>query len=272
MDDIQASVARLRERAGGALPATAVVLGSGWGELATRVEEAIDLDYAELPAFPQIDVGGHSGRLLIGRIGAAPVVVLCGRKHAYETGDAAAMKGAIRTLAAGGVKRLVQTNAAGSLNLGLPPGQVMLIADHLNLAQRSPLVGETGNERFVDMAAAYDPVLRQRAQAAVKALGRPALVEGVYAWLLGPQFETPAEIRMLQCLGADAVGMSTVPETIVARQHGLCVAAVSCITNLAAGISKGKLSHAEVLETAERVKKSGASLIKNFAELYGKNF
>ena len=255
------SAARLRERAGGALPATAVLLGSGWGGLAARVEQAIEIDYAELPAFPAIGVGGHAGRLLIGRIGASPVFVLCGRKHAYETGDAAAMKGAIRTLAAVGVRRLVQTNAAGSLNVALPPGQVMLLTDHLNLAQRSPLVGETGNERFVDMAAAYDPMLRQRAQDAVKALGRPALLEGVYAWLLGPQFETPAEIRMLQGLGADAVGMSTVPETILARHAGLQVLALSLATNMGCGLSDEQLSHAQTLSVAAQAGDQAVELL-----------
>jgi purine-nucleoside phosphorylase len=258
---ITRSAELLRERAGGPLPATAVLLGSGWSGLAARVEAAIAVDYAELPAFPAIGVGGHTGRLLIGRIGAAPVIVLCGRKHAYETGDAAAMKGAIRTLAAAGVRRLVQTNAAGSLHLALPPGQVMLIADHLNLAQRSPLVGETGNERFVDMAAAYDPMLRQRAQEAVKALGRPALLEGVYAWLLGPQFETPAEIRMLQALGADAVGMSTVPETILARHAGLQVLALSLATNMGCGLSDEQLSHAQTLSVAAQAGEHAVELL-----------
>jgi purine-nucleoside phosphorylase len=248
--DVNSSAALLRERAGSAaLPATAVVLGSGWGGLADRVEDAVEVPYGDLPAFPPIGVGGHAGRLLIGRVGPAPVMVLCGRKHAYETGDAAAMKGVIRTLAAAGVRTLVQTNAAGSLHAALGPGEVMLIADHLNLVQRSPLVGEVGNERFVDMADAYDAVLRQRAQAAVQRLGTP-LREGTYAWLLGPQFETPAEIRMLQRLGADAVGMSTVPETILARHAGLKVLALSLITNLGCGLADVALSHHQTLSVA----------------------
>lgn len=251
IDDVavQASVAKLNERAGDQLPTIAVLLGSGWGGLAERVEGATVIDYAELPAFPLLGVGGHAGQLLIGRVGATPVIVLAGRKHAYETGDAAAMKGAIRTLAAAGVGTLVQTNAAGSLHAALGPGDVMLLADHLNLAQRSPLVGDTGNARFVDLAEAYDTLLRQRALATAEALGRP-LREGVYAWVLGPQFETPAEVRMLQRLGADAVGMSTVPETILARHAGLRVLALSLITNMACGLADGRLSHEQTLRVA----------------------
>lgn len=250
--DVQRSATLLRERAGAmALPTTAVVLGSGWGGLADRVQDAVDVPYGDLPAFPPIGVGGHAGRLLIGRIGSAPVMVLCGRKHAYESGDAAAMKGPIRTLAAAGVRTLVQTNAAGSLDPALPPGDVMLIADHLNLVQRSPLIGEVGNERFVDLAEAYDAALRARAQSAAQTLGRP-LREGVYAWMLGPQFETPAEIRMLQRLGADAVGMSTVPETILARHAGLKVLALSLITNLGCGLADVALSHHQTLSVAEQ--------------------
>jgi len=251
IDDVavQASVARLKERAGADLPTIAVLLGSGWGSLAERVEGAIAVDYAELPAFPLLGVGGHAGRLLVGRVGPAPVIVLAGRKHAYETGDAGAMKGAIRTLAAAGVRTLVQTNAAGSLHASLGPGDVMLLADHINLAQRSPLVGDTGNSRFVDMADAYDVLLRQRALATAEALGCP-LREGIYAWVLGPQFETPAEIRMLQRVGADAVGMSTVPETILARHAGLKVLALSLITNMGCGLADGSLSHEQTLSVA----------------------
>jgi len=259
--DVQRSATLLRERAGATpLPTTAVVLGSGWGGLADRVQDAIDVPYGDLPAFPPIGVGGHAGRLLIGRIGAAPVMVLCGRKHAYESGDAAAMKGPIRALAAAGVRTLVQTNAAGSLDPALPPGDVMLIADHLNLVQRSPLIGEVGNERFVDLAEAYDAALRGRAQVAATTLGRP-LREGVYAWMLGPQFETPAEIRMLQRLGADAVGMSTVPETILARHVGLKVLALSLITNLGCGLADVRLSHHQTLSVAEQAGGQAVALL-----------
>jgi purine-nucleoside phosphorylase len=235
-DEIARSARTLRAAAGDAgVPPTAVLLGSGWGGLVDRVETGLTLDYTELPAFPSLSVGGHAGRLVMGRIGGRPVMVLAGRKHAYETGEPTAMKGVIRTLAAVGVQVV---------------GQVMLLADHLNLVQRSPLVGEPGNARFVDMAEAYDPGLRDTARRVAEALGRP-LREGIYAWLLGPQFETPAEIRMLQRLGADAVGMSTVPETILARHAGLKVLALSLITNMGCGLAAESLSHAHTLQVAQ---------------------
>jgi purine-nucleoside phosphorylase len=250
-DEIARSARTLRASAGDAgVPPTAVLLGSGWGGLVDRVEAGLTLDYTELPAFPSLSVGGHAGRLVMGRIGGRPVMVLAGRKHAYETGEPTAMKGVIRTLAAVGVRTLVQTNAAGSLHTALAPGQVMLLADHLNLVQRSPLVGEPGNARFVDMAEAYDPGLRDTARRVAETRGQP-LREGIYAWLLGPQFETPAEIRMLQRLGADAVGMSTVPETILARHAGLRVLALSLITNMGCGLAAESLSHAHTLQVAQ---------------------
>lgn len=242
------SAATLRQRLGAA-PAIAVLLGSGWGPFADQLQDASDVAYADLPAFPELAVGGHKGLLRCGRIGHTPVVVLAGRKHAYETGDADAMLGAIRTLSRWGVKVLVQTNAAGSLHTSLRPGSLMLISDHLNLVQRSPLIGEQGDSRFVDMSQAYCGLLREQARNAALAAGTP-LPEGVYAWLLGPQFETPAEIRMLQAFGAQAVGMSTVPETIIARHAGLRVLALSMMTNMAAGIENQTLSHAHTLATA----------------------
>jgi purine-nucleoside phosphorylase len=237
----------------GRRPAIAVLLGSGWAPFADAVHDALAIPYVELPAFPALNVGGHAGRVVLGRVGRHEVAVLAGRKHAYETGSADGMKGAIRALARLGVKVLVQTNAAGSLTHALPPGATMLIADHLNLSQQSPLFGDSGDERFVSMVDAYCPLLRAGARAAVERLA-PALAqpfgEGVYAWFMGPQFETPAEIRMLQLLGAQAVGMSTVPETIVARHAGLRVLALSLLTNMAAGLSDEKLSHAHTLATA----------------------
>ena len=248
---IAASAAHVHERcAGRPRPAIALLLGSGWGGAADLVQGAIDLPYAELPAFPALGVGGHAGVLRIGRIGRHAVALLSGRQHTYEHGDAAAMAGALRTLTALGVQVLVQTNAAGSLDPAMPPGELMLIADHLNLPQRSPLVGTTGDARFVDMGGAYDLALRQQAR---DAAARAAIVlhEGVYAWMLGPQFETPAEIRMLRLLGAQAVGMSTVPETILARHAGMRVLALSLITNLAAGLGDEALSHAHTLATAQ---------------------
>jgi purine-nucleoside phosphorylase len=236
--------------AGGRRPMIAVLLGSGWGLLAQRLRDPLRLPYAELPGFPEAGVEGHAGELVLGRIGAHEVAVLSGRRHAYEGGDAAAMKGAIAALAACGVRVLVQTNAAGSLDAAMRPGELMLVADHLNLVQRSPLLGETGSSRFVDMRDAYDPALRAQARSAAMALG-VTLHEGIYAWVLGPQFETPAEIRMLQRLGAQAVGMSTVPETILARHAGLRVMAVSMFTNMGCGLQSQALSHANTLGVAQ---------------------
>lgn len=250
-----------RLQASGIAPRIAVLLGSGWGGLAARVADPVVVPYAELPAFPALGVDGHAGEVVLGRLGAQPVALLCGRKHAYETGDASAMKGAIRTLAACGVQVLVQTNAAGSLDAAMRPGALMLIADHLNLVQRSPLFGEGGSARFVDLRDAYDPALRARARAAAERAGA-RLHEGVYAWVMGPQFETPAEIRMLQRLGAQAVGMSTVPETILARRFGLRVLALSMLTNMGCGLEAEALSHAHTLEAAQRAGAQAVPLLE----------
>ena len=251
LDDlVGASAALLRQRLGPRQPRIAVLLGSGWGPLAEQVQDAVSVPYSDLPAFPVLAIGGHAGVLKAGRLGAQEVIVLAGRKHPYETGAADGMKGVIRTLAALGVQVLVQTNAAGSLDATLPPGSVMLIEDHLNVVQMSPLVGEKGDSRFVDMGAAYCPSLRAQAQVAAVAATGQAMPHGVYAWVLGPQFETPAEIRMLRLMGAQAVGMSTVPETILARHAGLRVLGLSMFTNYAAGMSDEALSHAHTLATA----------------------
>jgi purine-nucleoside phosphorylase len=246
--DIATSAAALQQRLGPA-PAIAVLLGSGWGPFAAQVQGAAEVPYADLPAFPALAVGGHKGLVRAGRIGATPVAVLAGRKHAYETGSANGMLGAIRSLAAWGVKVLLQTNAAGSMDASVRPGELMLITDHINVVQRSPLIGEPGDGRFCDMSAAYDPGLRAQAHAAARAMGT-TLHEGIYAWVLGPQFETPAEIRMLRAFGARAVGMSTVPETIIARHAGMKVLALSMMTNMAAGMEDEVLSHAHTLATA----------------------
>jgi purine-nucleoside phosphorylase len=258
----------LRRAGGGAVPRIAVLLGSGWGFLDDALRVRADLAYAALPGFPQSGIAGHAGRVRIGQVrgrdaggagdaGAAgagdgtPVMLLSGRVHAYEDGDAAAMKGVVRAIAAAGVTTLVLTNAAGSLDLAMPPGALMLLADHLNVVQRTPLHGEDDDRRFVDLDDAYDPALRAAAHAAAADAGL-ALHEGVYAWVLGPQFETPAEIRMLQRLGAQAVGMSTVPETILARHAGLKVLALSIITNMGCGLAPQRLSHAHTLAGAAR--------------------
>ena len=251
-EHIRLSAAALQKRLGPA-PAIAVLLGSGWGPFAEQVQGATDVAYAELPAFPALAVGGHKGVVRVGTIdgasGSTRVAVLAGRKHAYETGNADGMLGAIRSLAAWGVKVLLQTNAAGSVDAGMRPGELMLITDHLNVVQRSPLIGEPGDHRFQDMSRAYDPALCAQARAAAAAMGT-RLHEGIYAWVLGPQFETPAEILMLRAFGAQAVGMSTVPETIIARHAGLKVLALSMMTNMAAGMEDEVLSHAHTLATA----------------------
>lgn len=248
--EVSASVTRLRQWLGGRVPAMALLLGTGWAPLAEALEGRETLAYAQLPAFPTLGVAGHDGQLHRGRLAGCELLVLSGRAHAYEGGRCDVMAGAIETLAAVGVRLLVQTNAAGSLDRGMLPGTVMLVSDHLNLVQASPLVGAgTDPSRFVDLADAYDAVLRAQARRAALAAGL-ALHEGVYAWMLGPQFETPAEIRMLQFLGAQAVGMSTVPETILARRAGLRVLALSLLTNLGCGLGSGPLSHAGTLSQA----------------------
>ena len=259
--DIETSRARLAERLGARQPRVAILLGSGWGAVADQVEDAVDVPYADLPAFPRLGVGGHAGVLRAGTLGGRAVAVLAGRKHAYETGEADGMKGAVRTLAAFGVQTLVQTNAAGSCDESMRPGQLMLISDHLNLSQRSPLFGESGDGRFIDMSTAYDGVLRDAAKAAAAQVG-VTLHEGVYAWFLGPQFETPAEIRMARLLGAQAVGMSTVPETILARHAGLKVLALSLLTNMAAGMDSQALSHAHTLATAKAGEAQALTLMR----------
>ncbi len=256
---IEHSAARLR--ASGIAPQIAIVLGTGWGPVAARVQDAVDIPYGELPAFPLLGVGGHAGQVRLGRLGGRPVAVLAGRKHAYETGEPDGMKGAIRTLAALGVQVLLQTNAAGSMDPAMAPGQVMLLRDHINVVQRSPLVHETGDHRFVDMSAAYNPALCAQALAVAQSLGVP-LFEGVYAWVLGPQFETPAEIRWLRSMGAQAVGMSTVPETILARHARMRVLALSLMTNMAAGMADETLSHAHTMATAQAASERAVGLLE----------
>lgn len=234
-------VAIVHTRAGAEPPTLGLVLGSGLGHLADAVEGAV-IDYAELPGFPPAGVSGHRPRLVIGSLEGVRVAVLGGRAHYYETGDASVMRRPLELLRALGTPRVLLTNAAGSFRPDIPPGGLMLLADHINFSGRNPLIGEPTDARFVNMTDAYDPGLR-RDLAAAAAAEAVALPEGVYAWYSGPSFETPAEIRALRLLGADAVGMSTVPEVILARFLGLRVAAVSVITNMAAGMSSEAISH-----------------------------
>ena len=257
---ISSSLARIQTRAPGCAPRLAIVLGSGWDGITDLVTGAIDIPYAELPAFPVLGVAGHVGSLRLGQIGGVAVALLRGRQHAYETGDAGGMKGAIRSLAALGCTTLLLTNAAGSLEPGMPPGSLMLISDHLNISQRTPLHDEPGASRFIDMSNAYDATLRDQAAAAAEGAGIE-LHEGIYAWVLGPQFETPAEIRMLRLLGAQAVGMSTVPETILARHAGLKVLGLAMLTNMGAGMAAETLSHAHTLHTAQATAALAARLL-----------
>ena len=259
-ETIEACLRHIAHSAPGRRPEVAVLLGSGWNTMAEQVQDPLRIPYAALPGFPHVGVDGHAGSLLLGRIGNREVALLCGRQHAYETGRADAMKGAIRTLAALGCKAVVLTNAAGSLSEAMRPVELMLINDHLNLPQQSPLVGEPGSARFVDMGAAYDPALRTTALQVAMHSGL-TLHEGVYAWMLGPQFETPAEIRMLQGLGAHAVGMSTVPETILARHAGLRVLGVSLLTNMGCGLQAEALSHAQTLAAAQAAASRAAGFL-----------
>ncbi|CAN5717457.1 purine-nucleoside phosphorylase [soil metagenome] len=238
----------VRARAGAEKVALGLVLGSGLGALAEAVEGTA-IDYADLPGLPPAGVSGHAPKLKVGTLEGVRVAVLGGRTHYYETGDAGAMRMPIALLRALGAERLILTNAAGSLKDDMPPGALMLLADHINFSGRNPLIGEQTYSRFVDMVDAYDPAMRAALAAAAREEG-VALATGVYAWYSGPSFETPAEIRALRALGADAVGMSTVPEVILARFLGLKVAAISTITNLAAGMSAEPLSHAQTKAVA----------------------
>ncbi|MGE0007177.1 MAG: purine-nucleoside phosphorylase [Parvibaculaceae bacterium] len=234
----------LRERLGALRPQTAIVLGSSLGAVADAVAGPLRIAYRDLPGFPVPGISGHSGEVVAGRLGGKPVLVLRGRGHPYEKGDAAVMRPVIEALHLLGIAKLVVTNAAGSLNAAMRPGSIMLITDHINFSGMNPLIGEDGDKGFVPMTGAYDPSLAEAFRRAARA-EKVALHEGVYVWFSGPSFETPAEIRMVRSWGADAVGMSTVPEVILARRFGLAVAGLSVITNLGAGIEGASPSHEE---------------------------
>jgi xanthosine phosphorylase len=249
-------------RARGFVPRVGLILGSGLAPLADAIDDApVAIGYGELPGFPVPSVEGHVGRLVLGRLGGQPVACLQGRVHVYEGARPEAIRLLVRTLKLIGCDILVATNAAGSLRAEAGAGSLMVLTDHINLLPFNPLVGANDEEfgpRFTAMEEAYDPELRTLLRRAAGDCG-VTLHEGVYAACLGPSFETPAEVRMLGRLGADAVGMSTVPEVIVARHCGLRVAAVSVLTNLAAGLGSEPLSHAQTLAEAER---AGADLIR----------
>jgi purine-nucleoside phosphorylase len=254
-------------------PKLAIVLGSGFDHIVKRMEVDSKAAYASLAGFPPVGVQGHAGQLLVGRLDDTEVMVLNGRAHFYEGHDMERVTFYVRVLAEYGVKDLLLTNAAGGLNRAFKPGDFMSVTDHINLMGTNPLRGPAmaGMPRFVDLTEVYDAGLRALLSRAARR-ARIKLRQGVYLAVGGPSYETPAEIRAFARLGADAVGMSTVPEAIVARQCNIRVAAVSCITNLAAGRGSGQLSHSEVLETAKRVRTLAADLLEFFVELYGRNF
>jgi len=239
----------LVERLAGRTPKVGLVLGSGLGGLVNEVQNAVRISYGELPGFPKSGVTGHAGELVAGDFNGTAVIMMAGRAHYYEHGNAGAMRPALEVLQGIGVETLMLTNAAGSLEPDMGPGSVMLITDHINFSGSNPLFGEPTDRRFVGLTQAYDPGMRAALEAAAAKTGTP-LHKGVYMWFSGPSFETPAEIRMARIVGANAVGMSTVPEVILARFLGLRVAACSVITNLAAGMTGGELSHQETKDMA----------------------
>jgi purine-nucleoside phosphorylase len=264
-DQIQATVAAVRSRIKVA-PKVGIILGSGLGDFADSLEDKVAIPYGDLPGFPTSSVAGHAGRLVAGTLRGAAVVAMQGRVHLYEGWSPAQVAFPARVLCALGIRSLVVTNAAGGIRTDLVPGDLMVITDHINLSGANPLTGpneEKLGPRFPDMSTAYDPALRALLRETADGLHIP-LREGVYVWLAGPSYETPAEIRFLRTIGVDAVGMSTVPEVIVASHMGVKVAGISCITNLAAGIGRKPLSHAEVGETAERVRGRFTSLLTAF--------
>ena len=261
-EQVEEAAAWIRGRTD-ARPEIGLILGSGLGVLAEAMKGATAIPYREIPHFPVSTVAGHAGELVVGEAAGRPVLLMNGRFHLYEGYPAQAVAFPVRVMKALGVHTLVVTNAAGGINTTFQPGDLMLIEDHLNLTGQNPLVGpndESIGPRFPDMSEAYSARLRELARAVAEQQGL-RLVSGVYAGLLGPSYETPAEIRMLRALGADAVGMSTVTEVIAARHAGLEVAGISCISNMAAGILPQPLSHREVMETAERVKERFLGLI-----------
>jgi purine-nucleoside phosphorylase len=249
-------------------PLVGVVLGSGLGRFADVVHEAIVLPYRTLPHWPVTRVAGHDGRLIVGTVRSKRVAVLAGRSHLYEGHDAGAVTFAVRVLGLLGVRTIVLTNAAGAINATFSPGGLMVIDDHINLTGHNPLAG-TDQARlgpaFLDMSAAYAPRLRALADESARAVG-VSVAHGVYAAVLGPSYETPAEIRYLRSIGADAIGMSTVPEAIAARQLGLDVLGISCLTNLAAGLAPAELDHSHVLATAERASRQCIPLLEAIVE------
>jgi purine-nucleoside phosphorylase len=268
MSDLAAALVALADRGVTSLPALAFVLGSGLGPMADEVYHATYIPYTEIPGFPQPSVAGHKGRLVVGELEGRPVALFQGRGHYYERGDPAAMAVLIAAFKALGGQTLFLTNAAGGLHADWTPPALVAIIDHINFAGVNPLIGRGSDDRFVSLTRAYDPALLARLRDAARQAAVP-LREGVYMWFNGPSFETPAEIRMAKILGADLVGMSTVPEVILARLHGLSCVAVSLVTNFAAGLSGGDPSHAETQEFAARGSEQFRRLLRAFTRAHG---
>lgn len=246
-------------------PDVAIILGSGLGNLADSIENKKEIPYKDIPHFPQTTVPGHDGKLIFGELNGKKVLAMKGRFHYYEGNDMDAVVYPIRVFKALGIDKLIVTNAAGGVNTGFTPGDLMIITDHISLFCENPLRGENYDElgpRFPDMSCAYDKELINIAMDSAKALGID-IKSGIYSYCKGPSFETPAEIRALRTLGADAVGMSTVPEVITARHMKMKVLGISCITNMAAGILDQPLNHEEVLETGKQVEKKFVSLVSH---------
>lgn len=264
---LRAASDAVRPRLGRRAPEIAVVLGSGIGHLAERVGDAVRIPYAEIPGFPQPTVVGHGGELVVGTFGGRTVLMQSGRFHVYEGHGADVAALPVRVFAELGIRTLLVTNAAGGVRRTFRAGTLMLIADHLNLTGRNPLIGPVleGEERFPDMSDPYDAGLRALARGVARER-RVALEEGVYAGLLGPSYETPAEVRMLERIGADAVGMSTVIEVIAARARGMRCLGISTITNPAAGTTAATLSHAEVMDVAARVAEDVGTLVEGIVQ------
>jgi purine-nucleoside phosphorylase len=268
-DAAKSSADKVRHRIGDGDPDIAIILGSGLGDLADEIENAVHVPFADIPGFPEPTVVGHAGVLISGNLSGRRVIALAGRFHMYEGHAAALAAFPVRVMHTLGARTLLASNAAGGIRRDLAAGDLMIIEDHLNLTFTNPLTGavQDGDVRFPDMSDPYDQSLRALLHAVGDRLGIP-LKEGVYACLSGPSFETRAEVRMLERLGADAVGMSTVPEVIVARALGMRVAAISCITNAAAGTSGAPVLHTDVLEVAARSAESFQSVVRAFvAEL-----
>jgi purine-nucleoside phosphorylase len=265
---VQSAAALVRGAIGIRRPTVGVVLGSGLGSFADTLEEAAAVSYADIPGFAMSSVPGHAGRFVAGRSGAVGVLAMQGRVHAYEGHPIEQVVLPVRTMIAVGCRVVIITNASGGIRADLRPGDLALITDHVNLTGRNPLAGhndERLGSRFPDMSTAYDPELLALAHRAAAAEG-VVLKEGVYSWLLGPSYETPAEIRMLRTVGCDLAGMSTVPEVIAAHHMGARVLGISCVTNMAAGLG-GKLSHDEVKLTADRVRDAFAQLLSRVIAL-----